>query len=274
MRQSVQSLRNHILIWKLFGFWDLDGEARPLWYRAYGFCISIVFCFCFPLGMFIKLFLLDNIEEFLQTLLFFLTSLIYLKMWLVTVYHKAKIFHLFSLMDRLDSYIGEDERHQETIKKAVKRATFFNTFEFSLCSASSTTLWIDALMKSDLIWLYWLPFDYKMSEIVYQTVLFYQYLGTVFNAIMHSTIDSIAAGMYSVVESHLNVLGQRMENLGKNRREDQKINTPKYLEWQKSCETELKECVLIHQLCVEYVTSRNTEISPPTLFAILISFQI
>lgn len=256
MQLSFQSLKYHIFIWKFCGFWDLDGGvARPLWYRVYGLCIAIVFFVCFPLGMFIQLFLLDNIDEVIQTLLFFLTAMSGLKIWLVTVYHKPKILHLFSLMERLDEYIGKDVQHQETIKKGVQRAIFFNKFEFGLYFSTSTALWLDPLMQSDkiLIWLFWFPFDFKMNEFVYQTVLFYQYLGTAFAAAVHSTIDSIAAGMYSVVGSHLDVLGQRMSNLGKNRHEDQKINTPKYLEWQKSCEKELKECVLVHQLCVEYV---------------------
>lgn len=203
--------------------------------------------------MFVQLFLLDNIDEVIQTLLFFLSAMSGLKIWLVTVYNKPKILNLFSLMDQLDENIGNNVYHQETIKKGVQRAIFFNKFAIGLYFSSSTALWLDPLMQSDriLIWLFWLPFDFKMNEIVYQTVLFYQYLGTLFAATVHSTIDSMAAGMYSVVGSHLDVLGQRMSNLGKNRHEDQKINTPKYLEWQISCEKELKECVLVHQLCVQ-----------------------
>lgn len=258
MQLSVKALRNHILIWKLFGCWDLDGEARPMWYRMHSFFIIIVFFICFPLGLFIPLFRTGNMEEFIQTVLFLLTAMCGLRIWLVTVHHKPTIFHLFRLMDCLDAYIGEDVRHQEIIKKGVQRATFYNKFDLCLYLCSSCILYTDALMKSNhaLIWMYWVPFDYKKNEIVYHTVLFYQFLGTLFVATINPTIDSLAAAMYSVVESHLDVLGQRMANLGKNRREDQMINTPKYLEWQKSCEKELKECVLIHQLCVEYVQIR------------------
>lgn len=192
------------------------------------------------------LFVIDNIDELVQTLLYFLTAMCGLKIWLVTVYHKPKISYLFRMMKRLDSFIGDDIRHQETIRKGTRRAIYFHLFEFTTYFITATLLWIDALIKIDrvLIWLYWVPFEYQNNEIVYQSVLFYQYLATAFTAAMHSTIDSIGLGM----ESHLDVLGQRM---GKNRLENQKINTWRYLEWQKSCEKELKECVHIHQFCVE-----------------------
>lgn len=252
MSLSIQSMKYHLIIWKICGMWNWDG--RPKWYPAYSTAIFILFYIAFPLGMFVQLFFSTDVVQAIQTFMFLFTALCGLKLYIV-MRQRPLIFRIFNLMDKLDSDISTDT-YRATIKVGVQRAQLMNFAGFFINNSCTILLYLSKLIANDrtLIWQFYFPFDHRQNSYIFHTVLFYQFLATVWNALVHSSIDALGGSMYTVIGSHLDVLGKRLANLGVDQNRMYFINAAQINQLKKNHiqnEIELIKCVETHKLCAE-----------------------
>lgn len=259
--QSFQSMKYHIIIWKICGWWDWP--ERPVWYRAYGLSISLFFFILFPLGMIIHLVTsTTDVFDAIHTMLFLFSALCGIKIWIV-MRQKPLLRRIFDMMDTLDKEINTDE-HRRTIATGVQRARTVNIvlcYTYYICVS---LLYLDKLIENDgnLMWSFYVPFEYQHSKLVFHSVMFYQFVATMYSAIVHSSVDALGGSMYSVIGSHLDLLGKRLASLGvvasasdgqmvRKKNVFQNADRKAVEAARKQCERELSECVKTHLLCVE-----------------------
>lgn len=258
MTLSIQSLKYHMIIWKLCGMWDWDG--RPKLYPIYGAIITILFYIIFPLGIFVQLFFTTNVYESVQILCILFTSGCGFKLWLV-MRQRPLLNRIFELMEILDLQITTTEFHA-VIMVGVRRAQIVNIVGCLFNYVTSILLYIAKLIENDgtLIWPFYVPFNYRENAMIFHALLIYQFLGSMWAAMVHSTVDAVGGSMYSVLGAHLDVLGLRMSRLGAN---DHEYNEQYDGKRFKNCTNgkmerkklqnfkDLKKCVDTHKLCVQ-----------------------
>lgn len=259
--RSFQSMKYHIILWKVCGWWDWP--ERPVWYRAYGLSISLLFYILFPLGMIVHLVTsTTGVSEAIQTMLFMFTALCGIKIWIV-MRQKPMIRSIFQMMETLDEQIANDE-HRHVMANGIRRARVVNIILWVTYFVCLCLLYLDKMIENNgsLMWSSYVPFDYHRNKFKYHVVMIYQFLGTMYSALVHATVDSLGGSMYSVIGSHLDLLGKRLANLGVVETTvagadglqtvRRKIIFQKEVKVaQRQCERELSECVKTHLLCVE-----------------------
>lgn len=240
--RSIRSMDNHLIIWRVSGAWPWHSDY-PIASGVYSIIMCTLFFVLFPLGMIIKLFLIDDVSEFVQTAVFLMTALCGIKMLLIQR-QRAVVRRLFGMMDLLDEQICT-EAFARIRDKGVREASFFNKLLGATYYTTCVFLYTAVLLNPEpvLIWSFWLPYDYRRSKLVYHATLLYQIMGTTFSGMVNSSLDAYGGSMYSVLGSHLEVLGLRMKELGMKNNNQQTKNT--------SSEETLKSCVIMHSLTVE-----------------------
>lgn len=254
MSLSVQSMKYHIIIWKVCGWWDWP--ERPFWYTAYGLFVSLFFYILFPLGMIIELWSTTDVFEAIHTMLFLFSALCGIKIWIV-MRQKPLIHRIFEMMNTLDLEINSEE-YRETIGAGVSKARFLNVILCYIYYTCVCLLYMAKLIDNDgqLMWSFYLPFNYHRNPYIFHAVMFYQFVGTMFSAIVHSSVDAVGGSMYMVVGTHLELLGKRLANLGVNQMAEGKnmfrnAGGKELEKAKRQCEQELINCVSTHLLCVE-----------------------
>lgn len=246
------------------GMWQWDGP--PTVYRIYGSVTTLLFYILYPLGLFVQVFFAANIYESIQIACIFFTSLCGFKLWLV-MRQRRLIVQTFQILNDLDGQILT-RQHYSTIVTGVDRAKLVNLFGCFINGTATCWVYLVKLLENDrtLIWPFFVPFEYRENAMVFHVVLFYQFLGTVWVAFVHSSVDAIGGSMYSVLGAHMNVLEMRMSRLGVDDDDDtddvdDEISTkPKRLILDKKRKIELQKmqnylelikCVETHKLCLK-----------------------
>lgn len=256
--RSIRSMDNHLIIWRVAGAWPWHSDY-PIASGIYSLIMCTLFFVLFPLGMIIKLFLIDDVSEFVQTAVFLMTALCGIKMQFIQR-DRHVVRRLFAMMDQMDEQIDTVE-FASIRDKGVREASFFNKLLGATYYTTCVFLYTAVLLNPEpvLIWSFWLPFDYRQSKLVYHAVLLYQIIGTTFAGMVNSSLDAYGGSMYSVLGSHLEVLGLRMQQLGMHKNWHQQSLTNNdggsdVLPTQKPTvtpEENLKSCVIMHSLTVE-----------------------
>lgn len=262
MIRSTESMKYHLVIWKVCGQWNWPG--RPAFYPVYGAAISIFCYILFPLGMFVQIFFALDYNEAIEIGCIFFTSLAGFKLWLV-MRQRPLIVRIFQIMDQLDGQLVSGE-YQAIVAAGVDRAKLVNVIGCFFNYTASVWLYAVKVWPTTnthtLIWHFYVPFEYRQSAVVFHAVLFYQFVGTLFVAMVHSSVDALGGSMYAVLGAHLDVLERRMSRLGtdddNNDGEDILKMTQNY--WKRRETLKLKKienyvqlgkCVETHKLCVE-----------------------
>lgn len=259
--ESIHSLKYHMLIWRLSGSWPIN-PGNSIISTVYSALIAIPFFIVFPLGITIQLFRINDISEFVQTLVFLLPALIGIKMSLVQSQRKL-LRRIFAMMSSLDEQVQTVE-YERIRNKGVKEAISVHTVLFITYFTTALFLFMATALGSnrELMWAFWLPFDHRKSALIYYAMLAYQCMATMFVGTVNSSLDSFGSSMYSMLVCHLEILGLRMQSLGEAKHQltkndtnlgktipvGNKLNRPQEL----SIEDELKNCVKIHSLIIEF----------------------
>lgn len=243
----------HLLYLRLCGFWWSPSAAachNPVWYKVYATFVFVTFYTIFPLGIVIKVILFDNIFDLIDTILFMFTALGGFKM-VFLLRDKARINRMFDTLAQLDSQL-KTTAHFCRINVAVTLSRRLCVGITAYYHISSFALFLAPLLQSErkLMWGYWLgALDLNSIHIgLYESILVFQYVGTAFSAFVHGVVDSFAGSMYNVVSGHLDVLGERMRQLG---RHDALGHCNNNDAKQQKIKREFKECVQTHLVCIE-----------------------
>lgn len=257
-------MKIHVLIWKLCGCWNWD--ERPALYPLYAFFIFFLFYFIFPLGMFVQFAFTKTLLEKIQVLCIAFTCFCGVKLWLV-MRNRPLILKMFDIMDKLDEQIVSEE-FQVIVMKGVRRAQLINVIGCTVNCIATCVLYVAKVFGNEeklLIWPSYVPFEYRDNEVLFQGILAYQFISSMWVSAVHATLDAIGGSYYSLLGAHLEVLDLRMSRLGIDDDDiayfgsTKRINSTKNLnEYTKMLElkkiqnnAELNRCVELHKLCVE-----------------------
>lgn len=255
-QQSMNVMKYHILVWKICGVWPPD--HKPLWYKFYSIILFGIVFLIFPSLIVLNLFVVTNLNGVIETLLPCSTcALASIKGYLI-FQNRNKLEKLFDIIRQLDAAVKTDEQRNliETALKESKKLVIFFSF---LYYGGVNSAFLLAFLSKDtiLMWPSWIPFNYEYSMILYNCIIFYQYISSLFVAIIDTSADLYGSCLNKVLRAHLDVLGMQLEHLGfglndKERSENfepvsnglnGELLNPMHL-------NHLKDCAIYHNLCI------------------------
>lgn len=250
-------MNHHVTSWKLVGLWHWNGQPR--FYPYYTVVVSLLFCILFPLAMAMELIFADDISEIINIIMFLPTALGGLKAFLI-IRKRPVILEMFDLLQELDEQQLRTEPYRNLVRLGIEHSRRFIRVLIVVYFTSGISDYISPLLKTErvLMWTAWYPFDTTARLAVYHSVLLYQFVATLYTATIIQSTDVFGGSIYCVVGAHLDVLGERIKGLGTKRTDlfnfsTQRMKRAEPNQLRLEAETELKDCVRTHKLCVRCV---------------------
>lgn len=146
---------------------------------------------------------------------------------------------------------------QESILKvAIKECRTLILLISGLYYSGVNAAFIISFLGSErqLMWPSWYPgIHYENSTATFFTLSIYQYVASYLIAFLNSSMDIYGSALNNMLGAHLDVLGIRLKNLGKQPTgyNQIKIRTNPINGHQDKWESELGECADYHNLCIK-----------------------
>lgn len=229
----------HIMVWKITGTWWY-GSPEASWFKFYRIFILLGIYVLYPFMVLMRLTESTDVSDIGAILYLMPTAMVGIKTWSL-IRNKAEILELIELMAKLDSRLDRDAEHVCIVRRSIKEMG--RVFRFLSCqyygavllalSAALTSTDRQLLMKA-----FWSPVDYHKNIGAYYCIVAYQTLSHIFDCMIDTSLDSFAGTLYSILASHLDVLGIRLKSLGFQNGKPQ---------------AQLSECINTHYLCLRYI---------------------
>lgn len=261
----MKPLSYHISAWKLCGIWKWPDQ--PHWYSKYSFCYCVIIYVIFPFLMSMNLFYAVNIYAIIETLCFLPTGMVGIKLWLL-ISKKTHIIRILTLSKRMERKIRKMQEI-ETIRKCDQESRSCVRSLMILYVSASITSYFDVQIAGNkkLMWAMWLPYNFENSKALYQIALGVQLMISMLECVIHSSLDSFGATMYKILGAHIDILGQRLQDLAKpktkmiGKRQTMIEMKEENDKWLRQNELELRDCILVHQQCLAFSRSMNIAMS-------------
>lgn len=232
---SMDIMHYHVLVWKITGTWWY-GSAEAWWFKFYRLLILAGIYVLYPFMVLMLLTESPDVSDIGAILYLMPTAMVGVKTW-VLIRNKSDLLELFSLMGQLDKRIRSDEHHRIVGRSIVQMGKVFRLLSCQYYGAVMLAL-LAALTSTDrqlLMKAFWSPVDYHQHIGAYYIIVGYQTLAHIFDCLIDTSLDSFAGTLYSVLASHLDVLGIRLKSLGCDGQNG---------------ESELNECIDTHHMCL------------------------
>lgn len=192
--------------------------------------------------MLLKLIFVSSIKDVIETLMVCSTCALASVKGVIVMSKKRKLLELFSILDQLDVAGIRTDDHRKMIELAIRESRSLIyllccCYYFGVCSA-----FVFCLMGNEpkLLWPAWFPFiPYEDGDRVFYVLLVYQYICSMFAALIDSSLDVYGSALNKTLGAHLDVLGMRLRSLG-----EQKSDPPQL-------DAELNECVEYYSICIK-----------------------
>lgn len=233
----------HILVWKITGTWWY-GSPEAAWFKFYRWFILLGIYVLYPFMVLMRLTESSDVSDIGAILYLMPTAMVGIKTWSL-IRNKDEILKLFELMGKLDARI-ERQEHVDIVRSSIKGMS--RVYRFLSCQYyGAVMLALSAALTSDdrqlLMKAFWSPVDYHKNIAAYYCIVGYQTLSHIFDCMIDTSLDSFAGTLYSILASHLDILGIRLKSLGFDRTKDTNLNA--------NTETKLNECITTHFLCLK-----------------------
>lgn len=250
---SMEAMKFHIFVWKICGIWP-HNQSR--WYPIYAFFLFGFLFVIFPSCMVLNLIWVDNLNQVIETLLICSTCVLASIKGFFVLLNQHKLRKLFEIIEKMDTHVHTDE-HRNVIKITVKECRRLIFLASGLYYGGVNSSFIISFLGSEraLMWPSWYPFiNYQNSIIIFFVLSIYQYVASLFVALMDSTVDIYGSALNKILGAHLDVLGIRLKSLGvevQNEKGDAAHihSDNNNRKWEK----ELSECVDYHNLCIKLI---------------------
>ncbi|EDV99372.1 odorant receptor 33c [Drosophila grimshawi] len=173
----------------------------------------------FPLHLLLGLMLQGTPAERLKNLTLSILSTACSLKHIMHVWHLPQMMEIEKLLHELDKSVQSDEEHhycQETLQCHVNRITrcIYTSFAVVYIAYIPTILLAILAEPRELLYVAWLPFDWRQSGLHYSLAFSYQIL-----SIMIECMQALANDIYSpltlcYVSGHIHLLGIRVSRLG------------------------------------------------------------
>lgn len=254
-QQSMNVMKYHILVWKICGVWPPD--HKPLWYTFYSIILFGIVFAIFPSLIVLNLFIVTNLNGVIETLLPCSTcALASIKAYLI-YQNRKELVNLFDIIRQLDAAVKTEEE-RNLIGKALKESKqLIILFSFLYYGGVNSAFLLAFLSKDTiLMWPSWFPFSYENNMTLYNCIIFYQYISSLFVAIIDTSADLYGSCLNKVLRAHLEVLGMQLETLGFAHNDKEKLQNFE-LELRNNESNadlinlnQLKDCAIYHNLCI------------------------
>lgn len=230
----------HLRSWKICGIWS--HKDQPRWYTVYAVLLfGVIFCI-FPTCMLLKLIFVSSLTEVIETLMVCSTCVLASIKGIIVLSKKKNLLELFDLLDQLDAIGIKADDHRDIIELAIRQSRSL-VYLFCCCYYGGVnSAFIVCLLNSEpeLLWPAWFPFiPYEDGDGVFYVLLTYQYICSLFAALIDSSLDAYGSALNKMLGAHLDVLGIRLKGLGERNRNPLQR------------EAELNECVEYYSLCIK-----------------------
>lgn len=240
---SLSIMNYHILVWKITGTWWY-GSPEAAWFKFYRLLILLGIYVLYPFMVLMRLSESTDVSDIGAILYLMPTAMVGIKTWSL-IRNKDEILELFDLMGKLDARIDR-EQHVDIVRRSIKGMG--RVYRFLSCQYyGAVMLALSAALTSDdrqlLMKAFWSPVDYHKHIGAYYCIVGYQTLSHIFDCMIDTSLDSFAGTLYSVLASHLDVLGIRLKSLGFDG-----INGA--TQHKTATVAKLHECIGTHHLCL------------------------
>lgn len=245
-----------VRVYYLFGQWP--NEDFSMFYFIYAIVLHFGFVFLYLICMLINLlFIKDvNVDETTHSLYVTLTELAF--------FLKVLNFFWFNrgMKECMSTVIDFDLKDENEAYMMRKRMQFFSWLTYSyyvipnLCAitASMKPLFVE---KREIPFRGWYPLDWVNNDRDYVLVYAYQVIGIMIEVNLNVTLDVYPNFLMHMISIQMQILGNRLTNLGS--RSDDKVvrSIDPTDEFQKSGSSDLTDCIKTHHKIIRLVKAFN-----------------
>lgn len=252
----MKAMRYHIRVWQICGIWPPQSARLARLYPIYSLLVFGALFVLFPGCMVLNLLRVPDLSGVVATMLICSTCVMAAIKGAFVVHNRHRIRQLFACLGAMDAYLV-DERQQRLIGRTVgeSRRIVFVLSVLYYCGVHSAF----GLSQLDqdgngrvLMWPSWypgVPWQHGAAWVL-AVVLAYQYVASVFVALLDSSVDVYGAALHKVLGAHLDALALRLAELGRTPDDDGAAAAAAPIGGEAHWERQLHECARHHWLCI------------------------
>lgn len=242
----------HLMAWKICGLWHRP--KQPRWYFYYAVFVSTIIYIIFPINVAFQLLYATSLKQMIEILLILPTAMVGVKAVLIII-NQPKLLNIFDILEQMDVSVQTKE-HENIVKEQLKGSRILlGLLSMEYCMSVSANILL-ALFAQERIFMWaqrtWYPFDYQHNLAIYYGLLFYQFVSSSFIAFTSLSMDVYGLALYKLLGAHIDILGLKLNMIGKSDNKDNSNKLVRPKQWFKDCEQELTQCINYHNLCIKY----------------------
>lgn len=242
-------MRYHILVWQICGIWPPRSPRLARLYPIYAGLVFGSLFVVFPGCMVLHLLRVPDLSALVATMLICSTCVLTSVKGSFVVGNRHRIRQLFACLRAMDAYVV-DERQGRLIERARREC---RRIVIVLCvlyyggvnSAFGLSQLDQAGDARVLMWPSWypgVPWQHGAGWVL-RVVLGYQYVASLFVALLDSSVDVYGAALHKVLGAHIDGLAMRLSELGGSGDGDGDRGDAHW-------ERQLRQCARHHRLCI------------------------
>lgn len=205
-----------IFFMKCLGLWYIDS----FWYKVYRYLLHSVFTLTFISLMYINMWFIDGIDEFVDILYMALTETALLaKLFTIFYYGKKVVEFSKNMKDPILSLKHANEKEYFILRhESLNR---IRKIYFNICMAFCLLSFVEPFIKPEwkLPFEAWIPFDWK-SWSTYFYAYFYEVIGMLVTCLTNCTMDFFQAYVLMQISLYYKLIVFRLEKIGWDKKED------------------------------------------------------
>lgn len=242
-----------------YGLWN---PAAQRWFqKVYAFFVNSIFNFGVVICMILYVFQLKDFEDTVSFLYLCLTEVAFLFKLTNFYLRQSTILSLLQTIQNELDYC-EPEEIEEIATKQVKSVKQFNVIYYSVALSCLAFAYITPLLAGDRIFPFpsYYPVDWEHNNLLYGLLYSFQVLGITSTCFVNASCDTVMSTLMCVLGFLYEILGKKLENLGKETSE--KNSDGDNVESEK-----LKKCMEFHKRILNCTTELES------LFSLVVFIQ-
>lgn len=202
---------------KLLGLWYIDSS----WYKVYRYFLHSVFTLIFVSLMYINIWFIDGIDQFVDIFYMALTETALLAKVLTVFYYGKKVVEFTKdMQDPILSLKESNEKEYFTIRH--QSLDFIRKVYFCICLGFCAVSFTDPFIRPNwkLPFEAWMPFDWR-SWSTFFYAYFYEVIGMLVTCLSNCTMDFFQAYVLMQISLYYKLIGLRLETVGWDKRNPQ-----------------------------------------------------
>lgn len=226
---SFDIVKYHRLFWYICAIRPPSPNLNPFLknlYRGYQVLFHIFISVYYPGSLMVGLFEVESVRLVLENLAMnFTMGMCTVKLY-YTWMNMEGLDKCKAISDKMDEKARRDPKEFEILFSLKRKVKYLMAPYLFLYTGVCTTALLGMFFNSGkrLIYPAFFPFDWKATNTVYGAVMFYQYIGLVYQAYTNLVNDTFVPLAMCLLTQHLKVLSVRIEKIGTKRKASHRDN--------------------------------------------------